>query len=46
MSLKKDLSKYSPRKQQQEAIDFIDQQFKKNYEYERTTARQQFMLMN
>ena len=30
MSLKKDLSKYSPRKQQQEAIDFIDQQFKKD----------------
>ena len=30
MSLKKDLSKYSPRKQQNEAIDFIDQQFKKD----------------
>ena len=28
MSLKKDLSKYSPRQQQQEAIDFIDNQFK------------------
>lgn len=30
MSLKKDLSKYNPRKQQNEAIDFIDQQFKKD----------------
>jgi Rad3-related DNA helicase len=30
MSLKKDLSKYQPRQQQQEAIDFIDQQFKKD----------------
>lgn len=30
MSLKKDLLKYQPRKQQQEAIDFIDNQFKKD----------------
>jgi Rad3-related DNA helicase len=30
MSLKKDLSKYQPRQQQQEAIDFIDNQFKKD----------------
>ena len=38
MSLKKDLSKYSPRKQQQEAIDFIDNQFKND-----PTTRSEFM---
>ena len=30
MSLKKDLGKFNPRRQQSEAIDFIDQQFKKD----------------
>lgn len=30
MSLKKDLSKYKPRKEQKEALDFIDSEFKSN----------------
>lgn len=30
MSLKKDIQKYSPRKEQAEAIEFIDQQYKKD----------------
>lgn len=32
MSLKKDLLKYQPRKEQQECIDFIDSEYKKNKE--------------
>jgi len=32
MSLKKDLLKYQPRKEQQECIDFIDAEYKKNKE--------------
>jgi ATP-dependent DNA helicase DinG len=32
MSLKKDLLKYTPRKEQQECINFIDEQYKKNKE--------------
>jgi Rad3-related DNA helicase len=30
MSLKKDLTKYNPRKEQQECLDFIDAEYKKN----------------
>ena len=30
MSLKKDLLKFKPRKEQQECIDFIDTEYKKN----------------
>ncbi len=32
MSLKKDLLKYQPRKEQQECIDFIDAEYKNNKE--------------
>jgi len=32
MSLKNDLSKYTPRKEQQDCLDFIDQEYKKNKE--------------
>ena len=30
MSLKKDLSKYKPRKEQKEALNFIEEQYNKN----------------
>ena len=30
MSLKKDLLKYNPRREQQETLDFIDAEYKKN----------------
>jgi hypothetical protein len=30
MSLKKDLLKYKPRKEQQDALDFIDGEYKRN----------------
>ena len=32
MSLKKDLLKYQPRKEQQDCIDYIDSEYKKNKE--------------